>query len=100
MALIIAGTIDAEPSELDDLMPHLVEMMTATHTEPGCVEYSFTRDELVPGRIRLFEKWESDDALAAHFASPHMAAFRSATAGFADFGRRLSKYDIASEVVL
>ncbi|MDX2379610.1 MAG: antibiotic biosynthesis monooxygenase, partial [Acidimicrobiia bacterium] len=62
MSLIIAGTIDVEPSELDDLMPHLIEMMVATYAEPGCIDYSFTRDELVPGRVRLFEKWQSDEA--------------------------------------
>ena len=100
MPLIIAGTIDAEPSELDDLMPHLIEMMVATHAEPGCIDYSFTRDELVPGRVRLFEKWQSDEALAAHFASAHMAAFQAAASGFSEIGRELAKYEISSEAVL
>ncbi len=100
MSLIIAGTLDVEPSEIDDLMPHLVEMMKATHSESGCIDYSFTRDDLVPGRIRLFEKWESDAALAAHFASTHMATFRAAAAEFSEFGRNIVKYEISSEAVL
>jgi quinol monooxygenase YgiN len=100
MALIIAGTIDVEPSELDEVMPHLVEMMVASNAESGCIDYSFTRDEIVPGRIRLFEKWESDEALAAHFASPHMATFQAAASEFSDLGRELAKYGISSEEVL
>ena len=54
-------------------------------------------DPLVPGRIQLFEKWESEDALAAHSASAHMAEFRPKMGGWGVTGTDIKKYEIASE---
>ena len=35
-------------------------------SEPGCIEYSFSADGLDPGLIRIFEIWESQEALTTH----------------------------------
>ena len=63
---------------MDQFMSAAVEMMKATHEEVGCLAYVFSRDEMTPGRVNVFEKWESDVALAAHFEAPHMAEWRAA----------------------
>ena len=36
-------------------------------TEEGCLDYDWCPNPLVPGRIRVFERWASEEALAAHF---------------------------------
>lgn len=95
--LIIAGTIDVNPEQVDTLMSAAIDMMRATLQEDGCHAYSFTVDQLTPGRIRLFEKWESQEALEAHFVVPHMATFQSTMAGLSVTGTDLLKYEIASE---
>jgi len=56
----------------------------AVHAEDGCIEYGATIDtegagpiqtELGPDTFVVVEKWESMDALKAHAASEHMAAY-------------------------
>jgi len=100
VALIVAGTIEMDPTKIVDFWPHAEEMMRATHQEEGCIEYSFTLDRLTPGRVRVYEKWESEEALAAHFEVSHMATFRAALADLSVTGRSISKYTVADETPL
>jgi quinol monooxygenase YgiN len=52
----------------------------ATLSEPGCIEYSFSADGLDPGLVRLFEVWESQDALDVHLAGMAARAGQGAAA--------------------
>jgi quinol monooxygenase YgiN len=62
--------------------------MPAVHAERGCIEYGPAIDAEVIGSFQtkfgpdsfvVIEKWESPDALKAHAASPHMAAYAAKT---------------------
>ncbi len=59
----------------------IADMVAASNAEDGCIAYAFTEDMLQPGVIHIVEKWQDEAALAAHFATPHMAAFGAAIAG-------------------
>jgi len=59
----------------------IVDMVAASNAEEGCIAYAFTEDVLHPGVLHIVEKWQDEAALAAHFATPHMAAFGAAIAG-------------------
>jgi quinol monooxygenase YgiN len=59
----------------------IADMVAASNAEEGCIAYAFTEDLLEPGVIHIVEKWQDEAALAAHFATPHMAAFGAAIAG-------------------
>lgn len=58
----------------------IADMVAASNAEEGCIAYAFTQDILDPGVIHIVEKWTDDAALAAHFATPHMAVFGAAIA--------------------
>lgn len=58
----------------------IADMVAASTAESGCIAYAFTQDVLEPGVILIVEKWQDEAALAAHFATPHMAAFGAAIA--------------------
>jgi quinol monooxygenase YgiN len=59
--------------------------MPAVHAENGCIEYGPAIDAEFPGAkfgndtFVVIEKWESLEALKAHAASPHMAAYGAKT---------------------
>jgi quinol monooxygenase YgiN len=59
--------------------------MPAVHAENGCIEYGPVIDADFPGAkfgddtFVVVEKWESAEALKAHAASPHMAAYGAKT---------------------
>jgi len=59
----------------------LTTMVEESRKEEGCISYSYAQDLLDPAKLIIVEKWFDDAALASHFATPHMAAFRGALAG-------------------
>jgi quinol monooxygenase YgiN len=93
--LIVAGEIEIDPAQREPAVAAAREMMEATRREPGCLGYTFSADLVDPGRFRIFEEWESQAALDAHFAAPHMAAFQAKVAGLGVRGMRIQKYEIA-----
>jgi quinol monooxygenase YgiN len=94
--LVIAGTIEIDPAKQDEARAAALEMMRATRKEPGCVDYVFSAELAQPGVFRIFEQWESQAALEAHFRAPHMAEFQSKLGGLDVKKVQVQKYEIAS----
>jgi quinol monooxygenase YgiN len=94
--LIVAGTIDMDPTKVDEAMEAAKIMMAATHQEPGNREYVFSVDPVIPGKVRVFELWDDQAALDAHSASPHMAEFGGKIGAFGVTGMDIQKYVIES----
>lgn len=97
MSLIIAGTVRVPPERLDAFRPHMLAMLEASRAEDGCLAYSYAEDVAEPGLIRVFEAWRDQAAIEAHFATPHLAAWRAAWPEFGVGERRLMAYEVASE---
>ena len=54
--------------------PAAIEVMRATKTkEPGCLQYAYAIDVIDKASLRIIERWTDEAALAAHFATPHLA---------------------------
>jgi quinol monooxygenase YgiN len=75
--LIVAGYMDVEPAAREAFLAGRVEGMKASQAEAGCLDYVLSPDPLDLGRVRLFERWESKEALGAHLA--RMAAESSSS---------------------
>jgi quinol monooxygenase YgiN len=71
--LIVAGTFQLEPQERDDFLASREEPTKVSRSEAGCIEYVFSADPTDAGRVLLFEKWETKEALAAHLAAMRTA---------------------------
>ena len=93
--LVIAGHVRLDPQQREAAVAAAREMMAETRKEPGCLSYTFSADLEEPGRFLLFEEWESDEALRAHFASPHMARFQKAVSGLGVREMKVHRYDVA-----
>lgn len=93
--IVLAGSIRIAPGHRDQAMPHIQAIVEASRAEPGCLAYSFAFDVLDDHLVRIFEVFESADALAAHRASPHMAAWRAAWAQAGIGDRNMAHYDVA-----
>ena len=76
--IIVEGFVQLAPGELDRLRPVAVEMLRETRKEVGCLDYAFAEDLADPNTTRIIERWESEEALTRHFATPHMAKFNAA----------------------
>jgi quinol monooxygenase YgiN len=81
----VVAIITAKPGMRDAVLNEFRANMPAVHAEAGCIEYGPAID--APGSPASFggdtfvviEKWESPEALKAHAASPHMAAYGAKT---------------------
>lgn len=95
--VIVAGTITVDPSKRTQLETAFDRMRAATLKEAGCIEYQAYADRKDPSTVLVFEKWQSEDALRAHFATPHMAEFGAALAQAGVTGSEVKKYVVSSE---
>ncbi len=98
--LIIAGTLTMPPENVarhTELVGPFAELVRA---EPGCRDYVFTPNPHEPGEVRLFEIWDDEASLHAHFATPHMAQWREDTATLGITGRDLVRYEVESSAPL
>lgn len=98
--MVVAGEIRIDPEKRDDAVAAVLEMMAATRDEEGCVAYVFSGDLEDPGLFRLFEEWETAEALEAHFETPHMADFQAKIADVGVSQRIIHKYAVSSVSLL
>jgi quinol monooxygenase YgiN len=84
----VLAIITAKPGKRDAILKEFRANMPAVHAEKGCIEYgpAIDSENALPVQTRLgpdtfvvVEKWESMDALRAHAAAPHMAAYGART---------------------
>ena len=52
----------------------LHDLLAPTRAEPGCVSYELFTSAASAQTFIMIEKWKSDDDLAAHLQSAHIAA--------------------------
>jgi quinol monooxygenase YgiN len=84
----VLAMITAKPGMREAILKEFRANMPAVHAEKGCIEYGPAVDAEGIGSFQtkfgtdsfvVIEKWESADALKAHAASPHMAAYGAKT---------------------
>ncbi|HUQ24744.1 MAG TPA: putative quinol monooxygenase [Burkholderiales bacterium] len=84
----VVAVITAKPGKRDEILKHFRANVPAVRAEKGCIEYGAAVDadpalsiqtKFGPETFVVVEKWESMDALKAHAAAPHMAAYAGKT---------------------
>lgn len=84
----VLAIITAKPGMRDAILKEFRANMPAVHAEKGCIEYGPAVDAEGAGGMQakfgadtfvVIEKWESLEALKAHGASAHMAAYAGKT---------------------
>ena len=89
--IIVAGELRVAPPARDAYLSDSVRLAEQARNAPGCLDFHLSADPLEPGRINVYERWES---------APAVEAFRGAGV---DGGRAeaivsasVSQYEIAS----
>ncbi|WP_409329643.1 putative quinol monooxygenase [Trujillonella humicola] len=94
--VIVAGWMDFAPADRDVALRAFSSVVAASREEPGCIDYAFSPDADVPGRVRVFEHWVSDAALTEHLTLPHVQELRAAIAGLTRTGREMTHHTLAA----
>lgn len=84
----VIAIITAKPGMRGQILEAFHANMPAVHAEQGCIEYGPAADaegvlpvqtNFGPDTFVVVEKWASPEALKAHAAAPHMAAYGAKT---------------------
>jgi quinol monooxygenase YgiN len=84
----VVAVITAKPGQREKLLDAFRANVPAVRAEDGCIEYGAAVDadglgsfqtKFGPDTFVVVEKWSSVDALKAHAAAPHMAAYAAKT---------------------
>ena len=70
--------------------------IAASRAEGGCIDYTYAIDVLDPTIMRVLERWESWDALEAHFKEPHMLVWRDALADVTFLERTIRAHEVST----
>ena len=76
----VVVTSRAKPGKGAELLDAYGGLAEQTHAEDGCIAFTLHRAHGDADVIALVERWESKEALDAHIATEHLAAFRRETA--------------------
>jgi quinol monooxygenase YgiN len=80
----VVAVITSKPGKRAEILKHFNANVPAVRAEQGCIEYGAAIDadnalafqtKWGPETFLVIEKWDSMEALRAHAAAPHMAAY-------------------------
>ena len=63
--VIVAGHITVEPQQRESYLAGCVSIVEQARRAAGCLDFAITADLIDPGRVNIFERWESQAAVEA-----------------------------------
>lgn len=100
--IIIAGYIEfQDKASRDNAVVKSMPLQQATRDdEPGCQAYCFAADPCVANRIQVYELWDDEPSLAAHFEHQNYLQMRTLLGSLGLTGADNNKYrcDLAEPV--
>ena len=76
--IVVNARMETMPATVAALKDAIITMQNASMQEDGCEDYTFSVELADPSALRITERWTSQEALQAHFRTPHMATFQTA----------------------
>jgi len=61
--VIVAGQILVDPSQREGYLADCVSVVEQARLAPGCLDFSIAADLIDTGRINIFERWETQEAV-------------------------------------
>lgn len=73
--IIVLGSFVVREGGMAQAMALSQQHVRRSRAEPGCIEHNVSIDAERPERLVFVERWESAEALHAHFSVPESRAF-------------------------
>jgi len=70
--LTIVACIKAKPGMQEQMQQDLLSLLTPTRAEPGCITFDLLLDIQDPSVFLLYENWQNQAALDAHFQQSYV----------------------------
>lgn len=76
--IYLIAKLKTKPGSMAAIREAVAPCLEATRKEPGCICYDLYQNIEDPDSLVFVEQWETREALAAHFETPHLIAWRDA----------------------
>lgn len=63
--LIVAGWLQVSPTQRAEYVEFCRGVVELARAAPGCLDFALTADSLDPGRVDIYERWETEEHLEA-----------------------------------
>jgi quinol monooxygenase YgiN len=73
--IIVLGSFVVRDGGMPQALALSQQHVRRSRAEPGCIEHNVSVDAERPDRLVFVERWESAQALQAHFSVPESRAF-------------------------
>lgn len=98
--IVIAGTATIKADHWNEAVLQAQQMSTATEAETGCISYRIYVHPTERNTFFIFEEWETAEALALHFQTPHLHAFSAYLASVLTSNTNIKRYDVSAASAL
>jgi quinol monooxygenase YgiN len=88
--VIVAGHINVEPQQRESYVSGCASVVEQARGTAGCLDFAITADLIDPGRVNVFERWESQAAVETFRSSGP-----SDEQGEAMLSASVAEYDVA-----
>ena len=88
--VIVGGHLVVDPAERDAYLAGCVPVVEQARAAAGCLDFAIAADLVDPGRITIFERWASQEAVEAFRGSGP-----SDEQGAAMISASVAEYDVA-----
>lgn len=98
--ILVIGTFRMPVANREAARAAMERIIAQSRAEPGCLAYAYAEELIEPGLYRVNEAWTDREALANHFAAPHMAQWREERAELGMSDRAVTAYAVSGEEAL
>ena len=70
MKVLINCVLKITPEFRDKALIGAADLIELARQEPGCLAYNWGADLALDDTIHIYEEWQDQDSLAAHFTAP------------------------------
>jgi quinol monooxygenase YgiN len=95
--IVVTAHARIKPEARDDAIAAARQMRDASIAEPGCQEYGFWFAFDDENELLVYERWDDQAALDAHFATPHLAEFAKSIPDWVDGPPEITRMTVDDE---
>ena len=90
----VFGILRFPPERLNEVLPHLKQLVDETYKNDGCIAYDVAEDPFDPGLIRFSELWPDKASLERHLKATHIEPWRAAARSCGLLERKFTAYAV------
>ncbi len=98
--ILISATARIKADKREEVLAAAANMRQASLAEPGCRQYRFGFALDDSDVILVFEEWDDQAALDAHFRTPHMVEFTAALGEVLAGAPEITRHEVTSSAPL